>query len=213
MVKDFIDQLGRETEPRGTIYLPEDKKGFLYKDLTCIQLNNLYTNVIIQLYDNHIIDIDRESADKIRWFLKNRNLLKVGSKTEYTEWKIFVNSFFGKLSKEKQICVTEYMSIFYKELITKFQNDIVYIDCDVIFMKDNPLIIDYIKKLEVPFDYIKVPYFWAESKKRLIYSLNTGEIESKGFHFKNNSLLERQKHIRDIITIEVRNDKLNKIGI
>ena len=214
MIKEYISKLGKQNEVIATVYLDDINKGKLHKDLICVSLNGLYPNIILQLYDNFVIDINKESAYKIRWFLKNKSTLKSVSTNEYGEWKIFINSFFGKkLNKQEQIFVTEYINLFYEDLIKEFQDDIIYIDCDMLFIKPKPIILEWIKKLDIPFDYIESPYFWIESKKRLIYALNNGEIESKGFSYKRESLLERKKVIEDIIKSEMRNDKLNEIGI
>jgi len=215
MIKEYISKLGKQNEVIATVYLNDINKGKLHKDLICVSLNVLYPNIILQLYDNFVINIGKAEAEKIRWFLKNKSTLKSVSTNEYGEWKIFINSFFGgkELNKQEQIFVTEYINLFYEDLIKEFQDDIIYIDTDMLFIKPKPIILECIKKLDIPFDYIESPYFWIESKKRLIYTLNNGEIESKGFSYKRESLLERKKVIEDIIKSEMRNDKLNEIGI
>jgi hypothetical protein len=207
MIQKYLDQLGKQTEIRGTCYLNEEYKKGLSKELICVRFNNLYASIIVQLFDNGILK--DESIEKIRWFLKNRKDLKLTD--EYYNWKLFVNGFFGKLPKNDAICVTEYLDLFYKDLIIEFGDQIVYIDCDTLFVKNNGYIINRIKELNISYDTISVPILWTEDKKRLVYILNNGEVEDIGFKFK--SLKERRAYIGSVIQTEYRNDKLEKLGI
>lgn len=220
MIKKYLDQLNLDSERLVyknnpiNCYLSDIHSSKLHKDIICISFNSLYPNLIIQLSDNGLIR--STGVDKIKWFLENKQELKRLSLTgsgsnEYTEWKKYVNSFFTRLSRKESVYLTYYLNLFYRDLLEKFNDDIIYIDTDTLFINNNKEIFKEIEKLDVGYVDNLVPYFWIENKKRLIYMLDDGEIESKGFKFESHK--EKEKAIISIIITESRNDKLSQIGI
>lgn len=133
---------------------------------------------------------------------------------EYKKWKTKVNGFWAlKLNKEDQIRTTEYVNIFNQDIFEEFEDDIVYIDTDCIFLKNyNDKLFNKIKDINLSFDKCEVKYLWVERNKSIIYVDDSGMVE-RGFgsstYREKASIIKRK--INNTILSKSRNAKINEI--
>lgn len=223
LLKQYIDKLSEDLEfdtfefiKKNITYLNEDCKDILLEDLTRIDFNNLYPNIILGLYNEGLIDTKWESDIKqLKSFLENIEELKRKTKEfigkpyddlqnsilgTYKAGRIHANTLYAKI---KSPLVVEYLHLIYTDIIEKYPDDIVYIDVDMIICKRD---IDISTIPSNRYEMSKVEYFYIENKKRYITFAN-GQLETKGHSkFTKNDLLQ-------LIKSEIRTRRLNKIGI
>jgi hypothetical protein len=187
------------------IYLNQNHKESILENLIRYDISSLYPNIIIGLYDKGLIEKKwKEDIDRVRWFLKNRSQLKSLPKSnEYEKWKIHCNSIYGKI---KSPLVVEYLGCFYKDIIEKY-NDIIYIDVDMIIIKQDCDIELELQVMNFDFDKSPVEYFYIENLKRYII-FSEGEFTHKGFR----SGVKREELI-NVIKSEIRNKRIDKLFI
>ncbi len=222
---EYIERLKQVTESdlkfdqfeiikKNTHYLNPKFKEKLIEDIAQIDFNALYPNLLISLFDEGLIDEKwREDIDRVRWFLKNRNQLKSLSNVsgEYEKWKIHCNSLYMKI---RSVHVTNYMDLFYTDLIEKYSDKLIYIDVDLMilnFTKGEFQIETNIEEIyDFDFDVSFFKYFYIEKKKKYLIQDEYGEIYVQGFTESNK--LKKQEWILFIKSL-IRERKLKNLGI
>lgn len=223
LLKGYIDQLPKDLKfdtfefiKKNIIYLNEECKNILLEDLVRIDFNNLYPNIILGLYNEGLIDTKWESDIKqLKLFLENIKELKRKTKEfigkpyddlqnsilqSYKAGRIHANGLYDKI---KSPLVVEYLHLVYTDLIEKYGDDIVYIDCDMIICKRD---IDITTIPSNRYEMSKVEYFYIENLKRYILFYN-GQLETKGHsRFTKEDLLQ-------LVKSEIRQRRLNKLGV
>jgi hypothetical protein len=210
--KGYIERLKKLENLKFNSFLIKDKmihhisdnaRGNLYENITRVDFIGLYTNILIGLFDEGLLEESwKEDIDRVRWFLKNRNDIKSLSPNEYHQWKVHCNSLYSKI---KSPYVVEYMSMFYSDLIEKYEGLIVYIDVDRFYINSDK----EIEELKIFNHSIeKVNYFYAEELKKYIEQDKYGEIRVSGFRDKT-----KKEYLVNLIKQEVRRRKLNNLGI
>jgi len=190
---------------KNILYVNDEYKKILLDDLIKVDINSLYPNILIGLFNVGLIDKKWEKdINKTEWFLKNRSKLKLGNNSDYLKYKIHTNSLYNKIGTP---LVVEYLHLFYSDLIEKYKNDIIYIDVDMIILKEGASIDSDLEMMNFDFHFSPIDEFYIENKKRyFIYS--EGELTYKGFR----PGLKRDMLLREIKS-EIRNKRLNKILI
>jgi hypothetical protein len=188
---------------KNILYVNDEYKDILLDDLIKVDINSLYPNILIGLFNEGLIDKKWETdINKTEWFLKNRSKLKLGDNNDYLKYKIHTNSLYSKI---RTPLVVEYLHLFYSDLIEKYKNDIIYIDVDLIILKDGVNIDKDLNLMNFNFSKSKVDNFYFTNKKRyVIYS--EGVLEHRGFKDDIN-----KKNLLQDIKSEIRNKRLNKI--
>jgi hypothetical protein len=188
---------------KNILYVNDEYKKILLDDLIKVDINSLYPNILIGLFNVGLIDKKWEKdINKTEWFLKNRSKLKLGDQNDYLKYKININSLYSKI---RTPLVVEYLHLFYSDLIEKYKNDIIYIDVDLIILKDGVNIDKDLELMNFNFSKSKVDNFYFTNKKRyVIYS--EGVLEHRGFKDDIN-----KKNLLQDIKSEIRNKRLNKI--
>ena len=125
---DYIERIKKLEDLKFNNFLIKDKnihhisnhaRGNLYDNITRIDFNALYPNILIGLFNEGLLNEKwKNDINKVKWFLENRSDLKLLSPDEYGKWKIHCNSLYIKI---KSPYVVEYMNIFYSELIEKYE--------------------------------------------------------------------------------------------
>jgi hypothetical protein len=188
---------------KNILYVNDEYKDILLDDLIKVDINSLYPNILIGLFNEGLIDKKWEKdINKTEWFLKNKINLKIADKDNYLKYKIHTNLLYSKI---RTPLVVEYLHLFYSDLIEKYKNDIIYIDVDMIILKDGVNIDKDLELMNFNFSKSKVDNFYFTSKKRyVIYS--EGLLEHRGFEDNIN-----KKNLLQDIKSEIRNKRLNKI--
>ena len=192
------------------LHLPDISRGELYENITKINFISLYSYIQIGLFNEGLIDEKwKEDIERVKWFLKNRGDLKLFSANEYNECKIFTNSLFIKI---RSPYVTEYMDMFYTDLIEKYGDLIIYNDVDDLYLKIDKVSFqskEWITEVkDFKYDVEFINYFYAEELKRYIEQEESGTINAKGFLDK-----VKKENLLNIIKREVRRRKLDNLGI
>jgi hypothetical protein len=220
--KEYIEKLSLSTEDdlvfdtfkiieKNIFYINPNYKEVLQEDVTQINFNSLYPNLLISLFDEGLIDDKwKEDIDRVKWFLKNRKELKRLSNvsSEYEKWKIHCNSLYMKI---KSTHVTSYLDLFYSDLIKKYGDKIIYIDADMLilnFTKNDFQSKKHIEELyDFNFENSSIRYFYIENIKRYLIQDEFGEITVKGFRgTKNFDIILFIKSL-------IRNKRLENLGI
>ena len=224
LLKGYIEQLPKETTHsdwkfsivgKNIHWLNPNCKDILLEDLVRIDFNNLYPNIIVGLYNEGLIDKEWENdIRQLKSFLDNVDELKKKTKEfigkpyddlqnsilgSYKAGRIHANSLYGKI---KSPLVVEYLHLVYTDIIEKYGDDIVYIDCDMIICKRD---ID-ISNIPTKSEMSKLEYFYIESLKKYILFYN-GQLETKGHSkFTKEDLLQ-------LVKGEIRQRRLNKLEV
>ena len=215
---DYIERIKKLEDLKFNNFLIKDKnihhisnhaRGNLYDNITRIDFNALYPNILIGLFNEGLLNEKwKNDINKVKWFLENRSDLKLLSPDEYGKWKIHCNSLYIKI---KSPYVVEYMNIFYSELIEKYGDLIIYIDVDRIYFKLSKEEFQIKTNLEELNDfnyYVEfINYFYAEELKKYIEQDSFGQLACSGFKEPNKTNLE------NLIKREIRRRKLDNLGI
>lgn len=219
LISDYVEKLRKLDNPKFHNWTIKDKlihhisdssRGTLHENVTQINFNSLYANLQVGLFEVGLIDEKwKDDIDRVKWFLKNRKELKSLPSGEYEKWKIHCNSLYMKI---KSPYVTEYMHLFYSDLIDKYDDRVIHIDVDDVILNIKKT--EFQAKESVPelndfsYDVRFINYFYAEELKKYIKQDEFGEIESSGFlDYKKKSDLEA------LIKIEIRRRRLERLGI
>jgi len=222
MVKKFLEQALKvsDIKDRANCWLEDNHKEILYRDLTLIDFNSLYPHIITQLYNKGLIPESEEKyINKIKFLLENRLEIKENDPDEYYELRKFTNAYWGNLLRryhpKNAQYVTDYLYNFYLDLIGDNPDNIVYADCDMIFINNiNDNILNKIKALDIPYNTGNIEYFYIENKKKLCYTDENNFIKTKGWGNNNlRSNVDKKRLLERIIIEARRNDKLLELGI
>lgn len=184
-------------------YISDSARGNIYESITKVDFIGLYPNILIGLFEEGFLEEKwKEDIDRVRWFLKNRNDLKLLSPDEYHKWKVHCNSLYVKI---KSPYVVEYMNLFYSDLVEKYKGLIVYINVDTFYINSDK----EIEELKIFNHSIeKVNYFYAEEFRKYIEQDKNGEITWSGFRDE-----KKKEYLVNIIKTEIRRRKLDNLGI
>lgn len=195
---------------RNMLYLNPNGKDKLYRDVTSISFTNLYANLIIALNEENLIDTKlSEDIKKVKWFLENKAEIKGKSSSQYNNYKILTNKLYIKI---KSPYIVEYMDLFYRDLINKYVDKIIYIDVDLLILDikkenfQNKTQIEELNDFKYDVDFLE--YFYAFDNRKYIKKEEYNPmIESVGIIISKKQLLE------SLIKMDIRSRKLDKLGI
>jgi hypothetical protein len=189
-------------------YIEDFSRGKLYEDLTQVEFNLLYPFLLIDLFEENLIEPKwKEDILRLKWFIENRKELKTNFTNEYQRWKTFSNSLYSKI---KSPYVEQYLNLFYSDLINKYNDKILYIDVDVIILNYSKS--EFQTKCFIPelnnfsYDIKYIDYFYAEDLQNYVKK-EEGEITSRGFKG------AKIQTIQALIKSEIRRRKLEKLNI
>ncbi len=216
MIKRILEQVdqNKSTPVMATCHINNPKYNTLRikKDLIQIDFNSLYPNVLIKMYDEGLLPLEKDNIDNIRYLIENREEIKKDD-DKYYQLKVTVNSYWAKLYRRdpsKANIAVEYLTHFYNELLYKHNDNIIYIDADMIIIEKLDNIIEDIEELDIPYTIKDINYFYLMSKKRYAY-IDKGKLIIKGY-----SPSRDHKTIQDLelmMKTHIREDKLIELGI
>lgn len=217
MIKRILEQVDQNkiTNATATCYINKPRYNTLTikKNLVQIDFNSLYPHILIQMYDEGLLPLEKDNIDNIRYLIENREEIKK-NESNYYQLKVTVNSYWANLYRRditKANIVVEYLTKFYNELLYKHNDNIIYIDADMIIIEKLDNIIEKIEELNVPYNITDINYLYLMSKKRYAYTDNNGRIIIKGY-----SPSRDHKNIQELesmIKSHIREDKLIELGV
>lgn len=203
-IKDIKSDFNLAYKSKSCHYINEIFREKLHEDIIKVDFKTLYSYVEITLFDCGLIDKKWQAdIEKMRWFLENKENLKKSNDSKYEEYLIHCNSLYGKI---RSSLVCEYMSLYYKNLIEKYNDYIIAINTDTIYFNFHE--IEKLREIEElnDFDYsvFKVDYFYIEDQVK--YIEQCGEIMIKKFGYTNDEVCNEIKS-------RIRNKKIDKLLI
>lgn len=156
-VKGILDQ-----EYRGPYYYTNRYCiNILYRNIKKMELDSIYANITIELYDNNILDkryINIDDINKVKYYLSNRNTLKNENPQKYIELRSFTNSYYSKVyrnSKDNSNAIVNYTYNIIEHIHNTNKHSIIHIDTDVIHYSNDLILTD----INISYDIVDVPYY------------------------------------------------------
>lgn len=219
--KENIEVHKLSTSPAINCLCYPQHQGILYKDLYLIEFENMYPNILTQMFNQHILDKNEEhNINKIKHYLENKDEMKSNlSKDDIRAVKTEVNSYFGNLyrrDKTKTDLLQQYVHEIYNELyspetgITN-RDEILYVDTDQFFMRKRPCYntTKVLDSLNIPYTINNIDYAYFKGKKYLAYTDPYGVVKSKYSRSTGDGKLI--KEMEDKIKSIRREERLNEI--
>lgn len=187
----------------GFVWVNPDHKDVIIENLLVTNFTLMFPSIMSMIHDENIYSVD--DIDKIKYFIENRENLKLQSHSEYLKYKIEVNHIYGRLSLSGNITpqlISKYLNLFYNELLKNNPHNIVYIDTDQIISISN------INMLDCPLDYSNETLTLGIIKGKKKYCIYDGyDIKIKGYPFRKHEEVKRE------LQSKIREIKLDKLGI
>ncbi len=205
----YLDRLVYPVYYRGGYCaLNEQMRGVVVEGVIEVSFNSLYPRLFLYLYDNGIFDKfdiniknKKDDISKLRYYYDN-NL--------WRENKLWINSIwsngFRDITPQSFDLFSQYMSMFYGDIIANIPYDWLYIDTDSMFIVgDEGMVHNMMRSVWFPFGFElgKVPFIFIDARKRYIKS----DLLPRGFSGKD----KRKDEILDIMKPHIRNRKLDDI--
>lgn len=198
----------------GVCRINEHTKGMLIEEVTKVEFNSLYANLLVRLYREGIIKrvdpsiyIDPRTIDKVEYFLKNRVLIKANV-DNYIEYKTWINSLYVK--EFSRNVVMQLFDIYY-QYISQYCNDIqslnkytwLHTDTDqMLFAGEEPVIPD----IGLPYSTEPIGMIYIEREKKYVEYTNDIKVKGYGRHHQPSDIISMMKQ-------KIRERKLDSIGI
>jgi len=154
------------------------------------------------MYNHCLIQEEKDMIDRISY------LYSIKSDTD--SWRrsfntIFVD-FYKRNRNDANIVVDYFFLLFVKSLLNSNQDNIIYIDTNMIILKGQNSfdIIESIDELRLPYEFSVLNYFIIHSKKNYCYVDGYNNIKSKG-------RMEDRKKMESNIIHHIREDRLSGI--
>lgn len=195
----------------GVCRINEDTKGILIEEVTKVEFNSLYPNLLVRLHEEGVlkrlgISIDPHVVHTVGFFLKNRYAIKSNIE-EYNKYRTWVNSIYIKDVKDQAY---QLFDVYY-QYTNQYYNDIqdlnkytwLYTDTDVMYFAGRDVVIP---DIELPRTEDIVELLYIEGKKKYIEYTN-------GFKVKGYPSRHQPNDIISMMRQKIRERKLDSIGI
>ena len=202
------------------IYLNENKREKLLKDISRFSFNSLYPHIIIKLYKEGNLKVSIPEFMELYEFIVINHILIISHKdcsdTSRYLLRFMINYLYGLANNPYNISdlkifgiekVSSYTDDIFKELIANEPN-VIYIDCDSVYYenKSGNIVEESLKKLDIPWEIRYDINGYFIQKKKYIYEEN-GEVKLKGINLKT----KKTRKPEHIIKIEEVIEKLKLI--
>jgi hypothetical protein len=189
--------------PGGFIWINSDHKDVIIENILVTDFTLMYPSIMYMIHDENIYSVD--DIDKIKFFIENKENLKLLSHSEYLKYKIEVNHIYGGLTFSGNITshlISKYLNLFYNELLENNPHNIVYIDTDRIIS------INSLNMLDCPLTYSTDTLTLGIIKEKKKYIVHDGnELKIKGYPTRKHEEVKREVQSR------IRQLQLEKLGI
>lgn len=192
------------------------------KDIKLIDFESLYPHIICGFVESNYhkqltqkLQIELEEFQRtFKYFQLNKLELKKDSRL-YTDYKLKINSFYGKLgmySKNEMsinipFVITEYLKNYYEDLIDKNRDSIYYIDTDHIIYTGEIDLLEF----NVPYNLEKLDYVIFSDFKKYVYYKNGKFYTYPYYYAKSKSTSEKFDNQINIIKKLIREDRIQQI--
>jgi len=187
----------------GFVWINSDHKDVIIENLLVTDFTLMYPSIMYMMHDENIYSVD--DIDKIKFFIENKENLKLLSHSEYLKYKIEVNHIYGGLTRSGNITshlISKYLNLFYNELLENNPHNIVYIDTDRIIS------INSLNMLDCPLTYSTDTLTLGIIKEKKKYIVHDGnELKIKGYPTRKHEEVKREVQSR------IRQLQLEKLGI
>jgi hypothetical protein len=202
--KEGIEKWGTTLFQGGFVFVNENYRDIIIEDIKVHNFISMYPHIIMLLHEEGLVSIPEE-YQKMKWFFEKRGELKQLQNSEYTHWKTWVNSLYGKFAR-KDITfmglISKYQQLIYKELLENNPENILYIDTDMI-LSVNPIDIG-----DCPLPYSTEVLTLGIIKEKKRYVVHDGyDLKVKGYHSKKHEEVKREVQSR------IRQHQLEKLLI
>ena len=188
---------------QGTVYIKHEniyiENGFK------IEFNSLYPNLIIKLWESGEINFNIyefgilysflvKNYTKVKKLDVNENIKVLWRKIINYTYGILININYSPIKCDYIFLVTSYMFNFYNDLRVKYNDLLLYIDTDVMYLDyiTNDLLYD-IKNINIPFEIESYLNFYLIDKKKIL--VIRGDVDALGRinKYKSNYELEKNR--------------------
>ncbi len=204
--KEEIEKNGMSTFRGGFIYVNDRYKDVIIEDIKVHNFTSMYPHIMILLHEEGLISIPEE-VQKMKWFFENRDELKKLQNSEYSDWKYWVNSLYGKFAQNPNGhlimgLIPKYQYILYKEILNNNPENILYVDTDMI------LSVNSINLGDCPLPYSNEILTLGIIQEKKRYAIHDGqELKVRGYPRKKHEEVKREVQSR------IRQHQLEKLGI
>jgi hypothetical protein len=126
----------------GITYINDNIRNIYQVDIKEFSFENLYANLLVELYDANLIDfrIDSLVIERVKDFIINKHKIKETNPTYYLETLTFVGSLYVRYFSKNESnylfnIYSHYLKQFYDDLIKVNDDNILYVDVDVFYYK------------------------------------------------------------------------------
>lgn len=211
MNKKYLDIIkipsSSETYRGGYCNLNDEFKDIIIENVNIIDFESLYPTILVGLYDNGLVGIEKNVIEKLRYFLLNKKILIKEDISLYGEYKIFSNGLYGKIDKKYQKLISDYAYEMMLDIHNNNYSKIIYIDVDSIYYKGNVDISEYTGGLK--YSVSNIEYFSIFGRKKYI-SYNLGQIKKSGYYSGHHQSQTISNIIGNMVE-KSRNKKINQI--
>jgi hypothetical protein len=184
----------------GFIWIKELEKNKIILNCKKLEWNLLYTNIILQLTNEGLIELEDSKKRDIKYFIENKVTLKVSDPDMYNVLKFMSNRLYGELFNSSLFyasLITTYIKMYYTEILQNNPN-IFYVDVDQVYYTGE---IDYFDLLDLGIEYkiTNINCFFFSDKKKYI---EISDSETRCVGYLRNATNHNINTIHKIIEIE-----------
>jgi hypothetical protein len=167
--------LSKELTTLGFIWVKELEKNKIILNCKKLEWDLLYTNIILQLSNEGLIELEDSKKRDLKYFLENKTTLKVSDPDMYNVLKFMSNRLYGELFNSNPLyasLITTYIKMYYTEILQNNPN-IFYVDVDQVYYTGE---IDYFDLLDLGIEYkiTDINCFFFSDKKKYIEITDSG---------------------------------------
>jgi len=190
------------------LFLDNKYKGVLLESVKLYEFDTMYPHIILMMNHEGLIESLPDEWVRRLWnYLFNREGVKNSlSEEEFINERGWVNSLYGKLSSPKKSrlpgLLEKYTNLIYDDLLMDNPDNIIYIDCDIFFTKEEVKF-----RSPIPISCTEIPALLISEKKKYHY-YDGIEIRLKGRYMPKDEeeILNKMRPI-------VRRSKIDGLGI
>ena len=157
----YISKINLQNLMSYNCWINPNVQDILQVDFYELSFINLYPNITLGLYELNLLESEKENVNKFVNIFNDYEKLK-SDDSLFKHYRTIVNSFYGQMSTQSALKVTEYLKYYFEDILQKNSENILYYDVDTIFYKNE---IDVLNT-ELPYKIEKVDFGVFFDRKR-----------------------------------------------